>query len=169
MTRVLCAFALLTGALGVTCADDKDPVKEKLLAAKETYRAELRQYQKAVGEWFDKREESARKDGNKKVVDQIKAERGVFDESGELPKTVPAALRQKPAVAKKSLEAAYAQAVKEYTMAKKDAEAASVEEAWKAFPKEDADKTFPKDNVGEPSVPTVYAGRSGAMKAKLIE
>ncbi len=157
MARNLCALALLAGTVCVAFADDKDPIKEKLIAAKEAYNAELQHYRKDIGEWFDKREEAARKDGNKKLVDQLKAERGAFEESGELPKTMPASMRQRPAVAKKSLEAAHELAVKEYTKIKKDAEAAAVEEAWAAFAKENGEEL------------PGYSNRSGAMKARLLK
>lgn len=113
--------------------DEKDVVKEKLFAAKVTYDADIKQYRKLAGEWFDTREEAARKDGNKKLVDQIKAERETFDESGTLPKGVPAAVPQKAAGARKALEAAYTQAVKDYVKGKMDAEATAVEKELENF------------------------------------
>jgi hypothetical protein len=133
MIRSAVVLAFFGVAVCLSQADDRDPVKEKLFAAKVAYDGEMRQYRTQAGDWFDKREETARKDGNKKLVDQIKAERKAFDEDGELPKGAPADIQQKPALAKKALEAAYAEAVKDYTKAKKDVEAAAVEEAWKAF------------------------------------
>src|SRR6266545_1101983 len=116
--------------LGVACAaadDEKDPVKEKLFAAKVAYDKEMAAFRKAAGEWFDKREEAARKDGNKKLVDQIKEDRKAFDEDGFLPKAAPAAVQQRPVAARKALESAYSQAVRDYIKAKKDDEAAAVE------------------------------------------
>src|SRR6266545_2641653 len=130
MMRVALIVVVLSCAAG---ADDKDPVKEKLFAAKVAYDAEMSQYRKQAGEWFDRREEVARKAGDKMLVDQIKVERKTFDEDGELPKNVPAAIPQKQQSAKKALEGAYAQAVKEYLRAKKDDEAAAVEAEWKGF------------------------------------
>jgi hypothetical protein len=111
----------------VTAAADDDPVKKKLEVAKETYGVEMGKFRQAAEEWFDKREEVARKAGNKKVVDQVKAERQAFRDKGELPKAASADLKQKPATARKALEAAYKVAVKEYTKASKDAEAAAAE------------------------------------------
>ncbi len=129
--------ALLLGvacvAAGVAAGDEKDPVKEKLFAAKIAYDKDMSAYRTAVGEWLDSREEAARKAGDKKAVDAVKADRKAFDEDGILPKPAPAAIQQKPAQARKTLEAVYAQAVKDYVKAKKDDEAAAVEKEWKAF------------------------------------
>ncbi|QJW93506.1 hypothetical protein [Frigoriglobus tundricola] len=131
MIRSVVAMVLFSGPVCVALADDADPVKEKLFAAKQAYDAEMKVFLKQAEEWFDKRDEAARKDGNKKMVEQIKEERAGFDVSGDLPKAAPAALKQKSLLAKKALEAAYAQAVKDYVRAKKDAEAAAVEQEWK--------------------------------------
>ena len=96
MTRNIVMMACLAGAVCATAgADDKDPVKEKLFTAKVAYDAEMQQYRKLASDWFDKREETARKDGNKKALDQAKDERKVFDETGALPKAAPAAVQQK--------------------------------------------------------------------------
>jgi len=51
-------------------------------------------YRKAVVEYFSKREDDARADGNKKAVDQIKADRKEFEAKGELPKMIPLELQQ---------------------------------------------------------------------------
>ena len=135
MVRAMVAVALAGVLVCASFADekDKDPIKERLFAAKKEYDAEMKAYRAAAEAWFDKREEAARKDGNKKLLDQVKAERDTFDESGALPKGVPAAIPQKAVSAKKGLEIAYELAVKEYTKAKKDDAAAAVEKEWKAF------------------------------------
>src|SRR5579883_680888 len=133
MIRCLLAIGLLVTAVGMTAGEDKDPIKEKLFGAKVAYDKEMRQFRKQVEEWFDKREEAARKSGDKKLLDQSKEDRKFYEETGELPKTAPAALKQKHDRARKALETAYAEAVKAYTKAKKDDEAAAVEAAWKEF------------------------------------
>ena len=127
------ALLLVATACVAAGADDPDPVKDKLFAAKVAYDKEMQEYRKSADEWFDKREETARKDGNKKMVDQIKGERKVFDEDGELPKVAPAAVQQRPALAKKALEVAYEQAVKDYIKAKMDDRAAVIETELKAM------------------------------------
>jgi hypothetical protein len=133
MIRSVVVIVSLVAAAYCARADDKDPIKDKLLAAKAAYDTEMKQFRQQGTDWFDKREENARKDGNKKLLDQIKAERKAFEDDGDLPKIAPAALKQKPALARKAMEAAYAEAVKAYVRAKKDDEAASVDEAFKTF------------------------------------
>jgi hypothetical protein len=125
--------ALFLAAAGAALADDKDPVRDKLAAARAAYDNEMKQVQKQTGDWLDKREAAARKAGDKKLLDQVKDERKAFTEGEEMPRAAPAALRQKPAAARKAMDAAYAEAVKAYTKAKRDEEAAAVEAAWKAF------------------------------------
>jgi len=167
-------------------ADDKDPVKEKLFAAKVAYDKEMAAYRAAVGEWLDKREEAARKAGDKKLVDQVKAERKAFDEDGELPKGAPAALKLRPAAARKALEGGYAEAVKAYTKAKKDDEAAAVEKELESFRKESENRfraalvgtwkvtvgdykgewTFKEDGVVDSSTNGAGAGKWALDKAK---
>jgi hypothetical protein len=132
MIRQLVAISSIAVSTCVLAAD-KDPIKEKLLAARAAYDSEAGQVQKQTEDWLKKREETARKDGDKKLLDQTKAERKVYEETGELPKSLPGAVRLKQDRAVKAMDAAYAEAVKEYTRAKKDDEAASVEAAWKAF------------------------------------
>ena len=46
--------------------------KKKLDAAKASYEENIAKYRSTVGEWFDKRSEAARKDGNRKLLEQIK-------------------------------------------------------------------------------------------------
>ena len=132
MPRLLVPALAFLLAVGLSLrADEKDAVKEKLFAAKKEYDAEMKAYRTAAEAWFDKREEGARKAGDKKLVDQIKVERTAFDESGTLPKGAPAAIPQKATAARKALEAAYTQAVKDYVKGKKDDEAAAIEKEWK--------------------------------------
>jgi hypothetical protein len=132
---------IVLACLDMTCvgfADekDKDPVKEKLFAARVAYDTETREFRKQVGEWFDKREAAARKAGDKKAIDQRKMDRKAFDADGELPRSAPAAMSQKQDKARKALESAYAEAVKTYIKAKKDDLAAAVEKERDNFRKD---------------------------------
>jgi hypothetical protein len=77
----------------------------------------------------------ARASGNKKLLDQVKADRKAYEEKDEVPKGVPAAKRQKLAASRMALEAAYAAAIRDYTKAKKDDEAAAVEKELDEFKK----------------------------------
>ena len=132
MVRRTVAVVVLVVCVCAARADEKDPVKEKLAAAKLAYDGEVQQFRKAVGEWLDKRETDARNAGDRKVVEQIKDERKSF-EDGELPKGAPNALSQKPAQTKKAMEAAFAEALQAYTKANREDEAAVILEEWQAF------------------------------------
>ncbi len=101
-------------------ADDAEMVKEKLFQAKKEYDAEVQKFKKAITESLDKREDDARKSGNKKLVDQIKAEREAFDKTGELTQTIPATIQDVATVARTKLDKAYARASKEYLVLKND-------------------------------------------------
>jgi hypothetical protein len=115
--------------------DDVDLIKVKLEKAKAAFSAEQEKFRQDIDAFFEKREEAARKAGDKKAVDQIKTERKAFDERSELPATAPKAAKQRLATAKTAMERAYALAVKEYTMAKQDEAAALVEKEFQAFTK----------------------------------
>jgi hypothetical protein len=115
-----------------------DPIKAKLDKAKAAYKASLEQYRDAVAKYFDKQEEASRKEGNKKLLDQIKAERTAFQETGDLPRTAPGELKRKLAPARSALESADTAAVREYTKARKDDMATAVEKELEQF-KHDGD------------------------------
>lgn len=133
---------LATVLLSAAGVDDADQVREKLVKAKADYEAEMAKYRKEGAAWFDKREEAARKDGNKKLVDQIKVERTAFEEKGNLPKvenvlkgdaTDLARLSKQKAMAQTGLVKAYEFAIRDYTKANKDKEAAAVEKELVTF------------------------------------
>jgi hypothetical protein len=114
--RIVCAFALLAFAL-VVCparADDTEGVKKRLDAAKRAYDDEAEKFKKAIAEYLDKREDGARKAGNKKLVDQVKAEQKAFEKQGELPAVYPVALQAQMKTARTALDRAYTAAVKDY-------------------------------------------------------
>jgi predicted peptidase len=124
-------------------ADDEDPIRADLEKARKAFKEETDAFQKAVDSHFDAREDLARKDGTKKLVDQIKAERQEFKQTGRIPKTLPAQTRQKMSAGRTSMINAYNQAIKDYTKLKKDQEAEAIEKELDAFTKKD---------VGAPSV-----------------
>jgi len=130
-------FALLTGALAVGLAaaraDDAEAVKDKLFQAKKDYDAEVQKFKKAITETLDKHEEDARKAGNKKVVDQIKAERDAFEKTGESPQVVPAPIREPVTAARTKLDKAYTIAAKEYLRLKMDDAVEATEKERKEF------------------------------------
>jgi hypothetical protein len=111
-----------------------DPITVKLDKAKAAYDEQLDKLRDGLVKSLEEKEETARKSGNKKLVDQLKAEREAFEVRGELPKSVPTGnyLRDTKS-ARTTLELAYTAAIKEYVKAKKDDEAAAAERDLAAF------------------------------------
>ena len=85
---------------------------------------------------FDKREEKARNDGNKKLLDEIKFQRKLFDDEEEWPADTPANLNKRLTKAKADVDAAMVSAIKECVKAKKDDDAAAVEKDLIEFRKD---------------------------------
>jgi hypothetical protein len=121
------AIACLTLAVVPVLRADDDPVRAKLDQAKAVYEADVKKARAAVAAYFDKREEVARQNMDKKAVDLVKAERQAFEEKGELPKSAPVGLKAPFATNRSTLEAAYKSAIGEYVKAKKDEDAAVLE------------------------------------------
>lgn len=133
--RLVCAIGVipLVFALCQARADDAEGVKKKLDEAKKAYADEVAKFKKGVTDLLDKREEDARKAGNKKLVDQIKAEHAAFEKTGELPAVIPVALRQQITAARGKLDKAYSAAVKDYVRLKEDAAAEATEKEEQKF------------------------------------
>lgn len=130
---VIAALTSAVAALGDEKEKEKDPVREKLFAAKVAYDKEIRHFRKQVEEWLDKREETARKAGDKKTLDLVKEERKTYEENGDLPKSLPKTLQLIPGRTKKKLESVYTEAIKAYTKAGKDELASAVEKELESF------------------------------------
>lgn len=114
-------------------ADDVEAVKEKLYQAKKEYDGEVRKFRKSVGEYLTKREDAARNAGNKKLVDQAKAEQEAFEKLGEIPAKLPSTLQDQIRNARMKLDKAYTTAIKAYVQAKEDAAAEAAEKELKKF------------------------------------
>jgi serine/threonine protein kinase/cyclophilin family peptidyl-prolyl cis-trans isomerase len=107
---------------------DTDPIKDKLDKARADYRAEVEKFRAQLLAGLDKAEDAARQAGNKQRVDQIKAERSSFEKDGTPPTVVSSKeYQQQMSKARTSLLAAYRVAVAEYTKARKDTEAAALQ------------------------------------------
>lgn len=132
--RLLGAVALLALAAGLcpARADEVEAVKEKLFQAKKDYDADVQKFKKAVGDVLDKKEEDARKTGDKKAVDAAKALRRAFEDTGDLP-PLPAAVKQPISAARAKLDKAFAAAVKDYVKLKEDAAAELAEKEQRQF------------------------------------
>ena len=127
MSRFAICLAASLVILSSPARGDDDPIRATVEKAKREYEQSLSEYREQANVYFDKREEAARQQGNKKLVDQIKASRAAFEKSGELPSTAPATLRGRPQTALRLLTVAYTQAVENYTRKKQDDLAAATE------------------------------------------
>jgi hypothetical protein len=125
-----CIFA---AGLSPARADDAEMVKEKLFQAKKEYDAKVQKFKMTVTESLDRREEDARKKGDKKLVDQVKAERDAFEKTGESPQSIPSSLRDPVAAARTKLDKAYTAAIKEYLKLKMDDAASATEKEREEF------------------------------------
>lgn len=138
MRQLFLTTALVLAMVATTRADD-DPIKTKLEGARKDYDSKVEKYNKAINDWLDKKEETARKAGNKATVDQIKTQRESFQDTGMLLTNPPPDVQKILTDAQKAYEATLVAGVKDYTKAKKDAEAAEVSDRLKAF-KEEVDQ-----------------------------
>jgi hypothetical protein len=162
MTRLVLSAACLLVLVTSFAPARQDAVKAKLDAAKVAYKVAFVDYRQAVGAWFDKREAAARKDGNKKAVDSLKAERKAFEDKGGLPAGAPKGFQEKLTAARANLEATYQEVIKGYVRASQDALAEAVEKDLKEFLKEvGAD---PNASVVKAPPPVIPAAK---LKAKL--
>jgi hypothetical protein len=124
---------LLTFGLCSARADEAEMVKEKLFQAKKEFDAEVQKFKKAITDQLDKREEDARKAGNKKMVDQVKAERTAFEKAGDPPQMVPSTIRESVTSARSKLDKAYTGAIKEYLRLKLDDSIEAIEKEQQEF------------------------------------
>jgi hypothetical protein len=134
LSLVVLAWLLASGGSAASC-ETVDAVKAKLDRAKAIYKKETDKLSADVLAHLDKREEPARKKGDRKLVEQIQAEREAFEKKGELPITAPPESKKKYRAAQGKMGRAYDEAIKEYTKARQDAEAAAVEEEFAEFRK----------------------------------
>ncbi len=123
---------LLTIGMSVR-VDGQDAIQEELEKAKKTYQMEKDAYKESVLETFDKREEAARKAGDKKLVDQAKAERNAFENWNAIPSNVPTAASKRRSSSRTRMESALNTAIKSYIRAKNDEAAAAIEKDLLAF------------------------------------
>jgi hypothetical protein len=129
----LAALLVVFAGLPIAAAD---PVADKLDGAKAAYEADLKRIRKDVLDSLDKREEVARRDGKRAAVERIKAERQAYLESEEVPPPAVATWEEKVTAARAQMEAAYKAAIKEYTTARQDDEAAGIDKALSGFRRE---------------------------------
>ena len=137
MNRLAMLPCLLLMVACSMAADGQDAIQEDLDKAKEAYQIDKDAYRQSLIDAYDKREEAARKLGDKKRVDQAKAERDAFENWGAVPNYVPAAVAKKRASSRNRMETDFTTAIKGYTRNKNDVAAAAVEKDFRAFQGED--------------------------------
>ena len=122
-------YSLLLAVLGapVALGAPDDPIKARIEKAKTAYGDEFQKLEERAAAALDAVEAAARKKGDRTALDRLKPERTAFDLLGTLPKGLPASAAQKFTAAANNLVATYAQAVKDYTKAGKDDEAAAAQ------------------------------------------
>jgi hypothetical protein len=109
-------------------------LKERLTGAKATYDKETKQRRKRLLEMLESAEQGLRKGGNAKLVEQVKSERALFEQSGEVPRSVNAAKYVNDTlIARSRLIAEYTGTIKEYTKLKIDARATLVQKELEEF------------------------------------
>lgn len=112
-------------------AQDKTSIE--LNAAVAAYEKEKDGFRGSVLEELARREASARKDGDKKSVDQIAMERKEFETWGVLPKNLPSAVVMRRVDARANMEKAFNAAIKSYTKATQDEAATATEKELRLF------------------------------------
>lgn len=131
---VACTALLVTS---VALADDSaDPIARQLEVARNKYKKEIEQFDVSVKRLLEKKEEAARKAGNKAALETLKAEFDRFDKDRVVPMWAPMTFAKKLSVIRGDLEEAHRTAIKEYTRKRADDSAKKVEVELKAFQNE---------------------------------
>jgi hypothetical protein len=118
-------------------ASGQDSVQVALDRSKATYQTEKDAYHSSIVEAFDKREEAARKTGDKKLVDQVKGEKTAYEKWHAVPNNVAASVSKRRAASRTRMEAAFGTAIKSYVRSKNDEMAATIEKELLLFRGED--------------------------------
>lgn len=116
---LLLAMCVLHAAIGL-CADDEDPIADKLSTAKSQYREATEKARDELIGLLKKAANTARQAGDLKTLEKIEAETKAFEETGKLPMAVATkgymnAMQQNRA----RMSNAYSAAVREFTKADK--------------------------------------------------
>jgi hypothetical protein len=123
-------------ACGLTATAQDDPVEKKLATAKEEFEKSAGKARSGLLADLKKREETAQKAGDLKALEKVLAEAKAFEDSGELPKSVPLkTYESQMRMARAKLEEGYGAAVKQYTKDGKLALAKAVQQDLDEFKK----------------------------------
>jgi hypothetical protein len=127
----------------VASAQDENPIRKKLDAAKAAYLEDMEKFRLAVVADLEQREQTARSKGDSKLVEQAKADELAFDLQGDIPRGLPPMVKQKAIDARSALERAFRAAEKEFTKAKMDDEANETKRDLELIMSEGLFFTFP--------------------------
>jgi hypothetical protein len=121
---------------GMNVAADDGPLEKKLAAAKELYDRAVEKARAGLLTDLKKKEGAAQKTGDLKTLEKVQAEAKAFEETGELPKAVPArGYESQVRTARVRLEDEYESAVKQYTKDGKVALAKAIQQELDEFKK----------------------------------
>jgi uncharacterized protein (TIGR03067 family) len=115
-------------------ADPATLVKAKLDKARSEYESDVKKLRSKMVTALERKEADARKGGNKKLVDQIEAERKTLEELQLLPVSIPTREYEVGiGKAREEMKAAYNTAIKEFTRQRLDTEATNAEKELTCF------------------------------------
>jgi len=155
-------LALLTLILCSQCARSADPIADRLEKAKSTHEKEMKKLEAEALKFFEAEEKKWRVASNEKKVDETLDAKKAFDETGALPASAPALLKQNIAREMKAIVKAYDDAIKAYTLMKKEDLAAAAERELKTI----QEKIALADSKSIPADAKVAPGAAFDLKAE---
>ncbi|HEX3357171.1 MAG TPA: hypothetical protein VHS31_09385 [Tepidisphaeraceae bacterium] len=139
-------FAALFGLPVVVRADD--PIGAILNQEKSAYQTTLDKVDNDMLAVLQRREDAARKGGDRKLLDQILAERDALNAEGKWPALIPTQdLKAQLQVARQKMEAAYARAIENYAQANNDDASKTTQDDFEDFQSEN-DRAPWSDRIG---------------------
>lgn len=126
------SFGLVLAFTCVVCHGQDAALKE-LERTRANYEKEKEAFKSAALEAYDRKEELARKAGDKKVIDQIKAERNAVENCHAIATNVPPAVLKRKMLAQSKVETAFNAAIKASVRAKNDELATSLTRELQEF------------------------------------
>lgn len=125
--RPLVLPAIIFCSTLITYALADDMPAARLEVVRKTHSEKCERLREEVEAAFDKRDRSARSEGDKKILDQLATVRRSFELKGELPSFTPSAAVRRVAAARLSLEIAYATEIRKSLKVMQDSEAEALE------------------------------------------
>lgn len=127
-----CIWLALSGPCS-EASDALDQATTALTSAKVKYNRETESFDKSVKAAIEKKIESARRAGNKSLIDQLKAESELFDADDTVPPALPTSYLKKQTAIRGEMEQAYTAAIKAFTKQRADKQAAQAEKELATF------------------------------------